>query len=139
MLPTVIGSVMAASVYGTRDLVREMSQPDHRVAADFTIAVRNISPVDVLFRPEKIARSALICAIRQHDFVAFPQCRNTNSRTHHIPVPPSSAFLFVPRKSGAKFRLVHKPRLFRFDFRGLFFTRYASSISLRCFLIVELL
>src|SRR5579884_3827745 len=65
-----------------------MGQPDHRVAADGTIAFPNVRPVAVLLQVEKNAQSALIRAPGQHDFVTFTEPRSSRLCAHHVRVPP---------------------------------------------------
>jgi hypothetical protein len=47
-----------------------MGEPDHRVPADVTLAFHDVRLVDV-YQAEKDAQSALVCALGQHDFIAF--------------------------------------------------------------------
>src|SRR5689334_11020013 len=92
MSPTVIRSCMA-SLRRLRDRTRGMSEPDHRVAAGGAIAFPDVRPVGVLFEVEKNAQSALIGALRQHDFVTFPECRISRFDAH-LGVPPSLSVLW---------------------------------------------
>jgi hypothetical protein len=73
MLPALIAFFMAASVHGNWDRAGGMSQPFDRVAAYVAIRLRDVRPVSILLKPEEYADSALVRALRQHDFVAFAE------------------------------------------------------------------
>jgi hypothetical protein len=61
-----------------------MVQPSHRVATDDAIALRNVRPVDIFSEPDKNAQSALVCAIGQDDFVAFPEYSSNPFLARHV-------------------------------------------------------
>jgi hypothetical protein len=48
-----------------------MGEPRQRMLADTAIALADFRPVGVFCEPEKNTRGALVCALGQHDFIAF--------------------------------------------------------------------
>src|ERR1017187_79313 len=85
-----------------------MGEPCHRMAADAAIALGDIRPVDVLFQPEKDTRSALVCALGQHDLVTFAECRTNRSGAQHVRLPPSFGGSSTAPELWSKLRLVKR-------------------------------
>src|SRR5271169_3172785 len=63
-----------------------MGQPDNRVAADSSIALRDVGPVDVLPQSEKNTGSALVCTLSQHDLVPFAESSTDRFVGNHFRV-----------------------------------------------------
>ncbi len=57
-----------------------MGEPYHRMAADATLMLKDIRPPHVLSQPEKDAKRALVCALREHDLVTIVEYRTDRSR-----------------------------------------------------------
>src|SRR5512143_2890082 len=89
-----------------------MAQPRHRMAANATIALRDVRPVAVFLETDKDTQRALISALGQHHLVAFAEC-STNSRSiaHHVRTLLRPRGLPRPRGSWPELRLVHEPGL----------------------------
>jgi hypothetical protein len=61
-----------------------MFQPCDRVAADAAIPLCDVGPVGVCAQPEKNTRGALVCALGQHDFVAFAESGSYRFIAHRV-------------------------------------------------------
>ena len=92
------------------------------MAADATIPLGDICPVDVLSQTEKYASSALVCALGQHDLLTFAEYGTDSCSTDHVRVTFLREFFRAPCL-WPKLRPVQQPRFFKLALRGFFLTR----------------
>src|SRR5687768_16002546 len=97
-----------------------MGEPHHRVAANASIALRDIGPPVVLSQPEKYTLRALVWPPGQHDFITFVKFSTFRFNAHHhfrVSFRLSTARLWT------KLHFIYNSRPFNLGSRCFLFTR----------------